>query len=70
MPGDPDGSTLNVHVAMLTVAGPGEKVIVARNGHRVGRFRLEVLRGEAFHTAVPLWSGTSQFEINEPGQLK
>src|SRR3954471_2749691 len=29
-----NGSTLNVHVAMLAVARPGETLIVARNGHK------------------------------------
>src|SRR3954471_1036676 len=29
-----NGSTLNVHVAMLATAGPGEKIIMARNGHK------------------------------------
>jgi arginine/lysine/ornithine decarboxylase len=29
-----NGSTLNVHVAMLTVARPGETIIMARNGHK------------------------------------
>jgi arginine/lysine/ornithine decarboxylase len=29
-----NGTTLNVHVALLTVAQPGEKVVMARNGHK------------------------------------
>src|SRR4051794_15402300 len=29
-----NGSTLSVHVAMMTVAGPGETVVMARNGHK------------------------------------
>src|SRR3954468_7338834 len=29
-----NGSTLSVHVAMLTVAGPGETLVMARNGHK------------------------------------
>jgi arginine decarboxylase len=29
-----NGSSLNVHVALMTVARPGEKVVLARNGHK------------------------------------
>src|SRR4051812_13509400 len=29
-----NGSTLSVHVAMMTVAGPGETLVMARNGHK------------------------------------
>jgi arginine decarboxylase len=29
-----NGSTLNVHVAMLTAVSPGEKLVMARNGHK------------------------------------
>jgi arginine/lysine/ornithine decarboxylase len=39
-----NGSTLNVHVAMLTVARPGEKIVMARNGHK-SAFSALVLAG-------------------------
>src|SRR3954447_4829760 len=39
-----NGSTMNVHVAMLAVARPGETVIVARNGHK-SLFTALVLTG-------------------------
>jgi arginine decarboxylase len=39
-----NGSTLNVHVALLTVARPGEKVVMARNGHK-SAFSALVLAG-------------------------
>src|SRR5215212_1724348 len=29
-----NGSSLSVHVALLTVAGPGETIVMARNGHK------------------------------------
>src|SRR4051812_36508308 len=29
-----NGSTLSAHVAIMTVAGPGEKLVMARNGHK------------------------------------
>jgi arginine/lysine/ornithine decarboxylase len=29
-----NGSTLSVHVAIMTVAGPGETLVIARNGHK------------------------------------
>src|SRR5437764_4293300 len=29
-----NGSSLNVHVAIMTVAGPGETLVMARNGHK------------------------------------
>src|SRR4051794_26619298 len=29
-----NGSTLSAHVAMMTVAGPGETLVMARNGHK------------------------------------
>jgi arginine decarboxylase len=29
-----NGSSMNVHVALMTVAGPGETVVMARNGHK------------------------------------
>src|SRR5215213_9239190 len=29
-----NGSTLSVHVAIMTVAGPGETLVMARNGHK------------------------------------
>lgn len=29
-----NGSSMNVHVAMMTVAGPGETLVMARNGHK------------------------------------
>jgi arginine/lysine/ornithine decarboxylase len=29
-----NGSSLNVHVAIMTVAGPGETLVLARNGHK------------------------------------
>src|SRR4051794_1103112 len=30
----PNGSTLSVHVAIMTVAGPGDTLVMARNGHK------------------------------------
>jgi arginine decarboxylase len=39
-----NGSTLNVHVAFLTVARPGETVVMARNGHK-SAFSALVLAG-------------------------
>src|SRR3954464_9292262 len=29
-----NGSTLSVHVAIMTVAGPGDTLVIARNGHK------------------------------------
>ena len=29
-----NGSSMNVHVALLTVGGPGETIVMARNGHK------------------------------------
>src|SRR3954453_17599185 len=29
-----NGSSMNVHVALMTVAGPGETIVMARNGHK------------------------------------
>jgi arginine/lysine/ornithine decarboxylase len=29
-----NGSSMNAHVAIMTVAGPGEKLVMARNGHK------------------------------------
>src|SRR2546423_7350222 len=29
-----NGSSLNAHVAIMTVAGPGETLVMARNGHK------------------------------------
>src|SRR3954462_6848831 len=29
-----NGSTLSVHVALMTVAGPGDTLVMARNGHK------------------------------------
>src|SRR3954451_851823 len=29
-----NGSSLSVHVAVMTVAGPGETIVMARNGHK------------------------------------
>jgi arginine/lysine/ornithine decarboxylase len=29
-----NGSSMNAHVAILTVAGPGEEIVIARNGHK------------------------------------
>src|SRR3954469_7157137 len=29
-----NGSSMSVHVAMMTVVGPGEKLVIARNGHK------------------------------------
>ncbi|HEV7585605.1 MAG TPA: DegT/DnrJ/EryC1/StrS family aminotransferase [Solirubrobacteraceae bacterium] len=29
-----NGSTMNAHVAVMTVAGPGETIVMARNGHK------------------------------------
>src|SRR4051794_29055508 len=39
-----NGSSLNVHVALLTVARPGESVVMARNGHK-SAFAALVLSG-------------------------
>src|SRR3954467_9206361 len=29
-----NGSSMSVHVAIMTVAGPGETIVMARNGHK------------------------------------
>jgi arginine decarboxylase len=29
-----NGSSMSVHVALMTVASPGEKIVMARNGHK------------------------------------
>src|SRR5436305_9176142 len=29
-----NGSSMNVHVAIMTVAGPGDTIVMARNGHK------------------------------------
>src|SRR5204863_2813476 len=29
-----NGSSMSVHVALMTVIGPGEKIVMARNGHK------------------------------------
>jgi arginine/lysine/ornithine decarboxylase len=39
-----NGSTMNAHVAVMTVAGPGETVVMARNGHK-SAFAALVLSG-------------------------
>ncbi len=44
-----NGSTLNVHVALLAVAHPGESVVMARNGHK-SAFAALVLSG-----AMPIY---------------
>src|SRR4051794_18396267 len=44
-----NGSSLNVHVALLTVARPGESVVMARNGHK-SAFSALVLSG-----AMPIY---------------
>jgi arginine decarboxylase len=44
-----NGSSLNVHVALLTVAHPGESVVMARNGHK-SAFSALVLSG-----AMPIY---------------
>lgn len=43
------GSSLSVHVAMMTVAGPGETLVMARNGHK-SAFAGLVLSG-----VKPVW---------------
>src|SRR3954447_15650122 len=44
-----NGSSMNVHVALLTVAHPGESVVMARNGHK-SAFSALVLSG-----AMPIY---------------
>ena len=39
-----NGSSMSAHVAMLTVAGPGETIVMARNGHK-SAFAALVLSG-------------------------
>ncbi len=48
-----NGSSMNVHVAMMTVAGPGETLVMARNGHK-SAFAGLVLSG-----ARPVYVGPS-----------
>src|SRR5215218_11513694 len=44
-----NGSSLSVHVAILTVAGPGEKVLLARNPHK------STVAGLVMSGARPAW---------------
>src|SRR6059058_527838 len=44
-----NGSSISVHVALMTVAGPGETIVMARNGHK-SSFAGLVLSG-----AMPAW---------------
>src|SRR3954469_14895814 len=44
-----NGSSLSVRVAMLTVAGPGETLVVARNGHK------SLFTGMVLSGARPAW---------------
>jgi arginine/lysine/ornithine decarboxylase len=44
-----NGSSLNVHVALMTVAGPGETIVLARNGHK------SVFAGLIMSGARPVW---------------
>src|SRR3954467_4808226 len=44
-----NGSSLSVHVALMTVAGPGETIVLARNGHK-STFAGLILSG-----AMPAW---------------
>jgi arginine/lysine/ornithine decarboxylase len=54
-----NGSTLNVHVAMLTVARPGEKIVMARNGHK-SAFSALVLSGVEPIYVDPVYDETWQ----------
>src|SRR4051812_1166433 len=44
-----NGSSLSAHVAMMTVAGPGEKIVMARNGHK------SAFAGLVMSGADPVW---------------
>jgi arginine/lysine/ornithine decarboxylase len=48
-----NGSSMNVRVAMMAVAGPGETIVMARNGHK-SAFAGLVLSG-----ARPVWTGST-----------
>jgi arginine decarboxylase len=54
-----NGSSLNVHVAMLTVARPGEKIVMARNGHK-SAFSALVLAGVEPIYVDPVYDDTWQ----------
>lgn len=54
------GSTMNVHAALLTIAGPGRKVLVARNVHK------SVIGGLILSGAVPIYLPPS-FDPDRPG---
>src|SRR5215211_4560506 len=44
-----NGSSMNVHVAILAVAGPGEQIVVARNPHK------STVAGLIMSGARPVW---------------
>jgi arginine/lysine/ornithine decarboxylase len=44
-----NGSSLSVHVAVMTVAGPGDTIVMARNGHK------SVFAGLVLSGARPVW---------------
>jgi arginine/lysine/ornithine decarboxylase len=44
-----NGSSMNVHVAVMTVAGPGDTIVLARNGHK------SVFAGLVLSGARPVW---------------
>src|SRR3954465_7639231 len=45
-----NGSSMSVHVALMTVAGPGETVVIARNAHK------SVTGGLVMSGARPAWA--------------
>src|SRR3954469_19773404 len=45
-----NGSSLSVHVALMTVAGPGEPVVIARNAHK------SVIAALVMSGAHPVWA--------------
>lgn len=64
-----NGSTLNAHVAFLTVARPGETVVMARNGHK-SAFSALVLAGVNPVYLVPVYDDRWQVAHGvEPAEL-
>src|SRR4051812_26672836 len=58
-----NGSSLSVHVALMTVAGPGETVVIARNAHK-STFAGLVMSGARPVWIDPVWD--EELEISHP----
>jgi arginine decarboxylase len=65
-----NGSTMNAHVAVMTVAGPGETLVMARNGHK-SAFEGLVLSGARPVYVEPYYDRELKLALGPlPGDLR